>query len=269
MYSLRLTCTAEQVELVSSELWEAGTIGIQESERGEKRILVASFDSDEPVPGLLARLAGYSPECQHTNPIDWVEQTRTAWPARSIGMRLFLVPPWNRDLTPTRRERLVHNPGLACGTGEHACSQLALMALEKSVTPGCSVVDVGTGSGILAIAALRLGAGLAVGIDPDVTALAVAAENFRLNDVMPTLVAGSADCVASGCSDVSVANLSGTVLLSILDELIRITRADGWLILTGFPETELGAFQSVFPGAEVSRMGESRCLQIKLSESVC
>ena len=90
-----------------------------------------------------------------------------------------------------------------------------------------------------------------------------------MNDFTPTLVAGSADCVAGECSDVSVANLSGTVLLSILDEVIRITRAHGRLILTGFPESELGAFQSVFPGAEVSQMGEWRCLLVRPSESVC
>lgn len=265
MFSLLLTCTAEETDLLSSELWEAGTAGVQELEQGEKRILIGSFEGDDSRPDLLARFAQYSPEWQHTDAIDWVEQTRLAWPAVSIGMRLFLAPPWNRDLTPAGRDRIVHNPGLACGTGEHPCTQLALMALERCITPGCRVVDVGTGSGILAIAALRLGAEVAAGIDTDAAALGAAAENFRLNDFTPTLVAGSADCLASGCSDVTVANLSGTVLLSIMDELTRITRAIGCLILTGFPESELSTFERIFPGAEVSQLDDWRCVLVRLS----
>ncbi len=85
------------------------------------------------------------------------------------------------------------------------------------------MLDIGTGSGILAIGALRLGADLAVGIDPDVSALQAARENFALNGMDPKLVAGFIDCVATGCSDLTVANISGSVLLSIFDDLLRIT----------------------------------------------
>jgi ribosomal protein L11 methyltransferase len=265
MYSLLLTCAAEETDLLTSELWEAGTAGVQELDQGGKRIVIATFEDNDSRSGLLARFAQYSPEWRHTDAIDWIEHTRLAWPAISIGKRLFLAPPWNRDLTPAGRERIVHNPGLACGTGEHPCTQLALMALERCITPGCRVVDVGTGSGILAIAALYLGAEMAAGVDTDAAALQVAAENFRLNDFTPTLFVGSGGCLASGCSDVTVANLSGTVLLSIMDELTRITRATGCLILTGFPKSELGAFESIFPGAEVSQLDEWRCVLVTYS----
>ena len=262
MYSLLLTCTAEEADLLSGELWEAGTAGVQEIEQGEKRILIASFEGNKSRANLVAQFTRYSPRWQHTEAMDWVEHTRLAWPGVSIGMCLFLAPPWSRDLTPAGRERIVHNPGLACGTGEHPCTQLALMALEKCITPGCRVVDVGTGSGILAIAALRLAAEMGVGVDTDTAAFGTAAENFRLNDFTPALVTGSAECLASGCSDVTVANLCGTVLLSIMDELIRITRANGYLILTGFPESEVDTFRRIFPDAEVSQMGEWHCLVV-------
>ncbi len=270
MYSLRLTCTATDVDLLSAELWDAGTEGIQEIDAGEKTILIAAFNGNSARDDLLARFASYSPEWQHADGIDWVRRTRDAWPARSIGSRLFLAPLWNADTTPPGRERLIHNPGLACGTGEHPCTQLALTALEACVTPGCSVVDVGTGSGILAIAALRLGAETAAGIDIDVAALQAASENFLLNKLTPTLAAGSAECVADESADVTVANISGSVLLSIIDQLVRITRVDGCLILTGFPETELRPFQRIFPDAEISQVAISQrsewcCLTIRLS----
>jgi ribosomal protein L11 methyltransferase len=134
------------------------------------------------------------------------------------------------------------------------------MALEQCVTPGCSVADVGTGSGLLAIAALRLGAGLVVGVDPDEAALAAACENFGLNDFRPGLVVGSANCLATNFADVTVANISGTVLLAIFDDLLRITRSGGWMMLTGFPEYEAGKFQRGLPQAQTFGLGEWRCV---------
>jgi ribosomal protein L11 methyltransferase len=159
---------------------------------------------------------------------------------------------------------LVHNPGLAYGTGEHASTQLALMALEKCVTPGCRVADVGTGSGILAIASVKLGAVAALGLDLDEAALGAARENFALNDLEIPVVAGSAACLADGSADVTVANISGTVLLNMADELFRVTAANGWLILSGFVEAELRAMEQSIPGGIVSGSEEWRCLSVPL-----
>ncbi|HEY3939259.1 MAG TPA: 50S ribosomal protein L11 methyltransferase, partial [Bryobacteraceae bacterium] len=183
MYSLRLTCLAEDVDLLSGELWQAGTLGIREVEQGASVTLIAGFETNERRAGLLRALAAFAPEWSAEKTTDWFEETRRAWPGRSIGERLFLAPPWCREATPAGRERVVHNPGLACGTGEHPCTRLALIALETSVTPGCRVMDAGTGSGILAIAALKLGAAVAVGLDLDEASLGAARENFSLNDL--------------------------------------------------------------------------------------
>ncbi|MBV9611828.1 MAG: 50S ribosomal protein L11 methyltransferase [Acidobacteriaceae bacterium] len=180
---------------------------------------------------------------------------------RAVVSRARLEP----GPTPPGRMRIIHNPGLSCGTGEHPCTQLALMALERYVTQGARVADVGTGSGILAIAALRLGAAFAVGIDPDRAALCGARENFLLNGLTPALVAGSAESLATGCADITVANIDGTVLLSIVDDLIRITRPGGWLILSGFPEAEAGASRELFPNAESFGIADWRCLVAKPS----
>ena len=255
MYSVRIPCSREDVDRLSGELWEAGTVGIREIDEGNGTVLIATFESPQ---------AGGWKEDES---IDWVAETQRSWKARTVGERIFLAPPWSEEATPRNRFRLVHNPGLASGTGEHPCTQLALIALEEAVRPGCRVVDVGTGSGILAIAALLLGAASAVGIDPDEAALGVARENYRLNGLAAEVAAGSAECLADGCADITVANISATVLLSLGDELLRITAASGQLILSGFAESELAAIGQNFPAAE-SRVLQSDdwiCVSLRLS----
>jgi ribosomal protein L11 methyltransferase len=265
MYSLRLTCWPEQVDLLSGELWEAGTAGIREvsSERGIQ--LFAAFEKNSAQCDLLKRFAQYAPEWGSEGLVDWVRYTHEAWRAQEIGEKLFLAPAWNADPTPEGRERIIHNPGLACGTGEHPSTKLALRALEECVSAGDKVVDVGTGSGILAIAALRLGAAIAIGIDLDEAALQIARENFSLNKLTALLAAGSPDALADRSADITIANINATVLLSLLDELLRITRDHGWLILTGFTEAELPAIQAAFASTVVSAINEWRCVAVNVS----
>ncbi|MGI9070132.1 MAG: 50S ribosomal protein L11 methyltransferase [Bryobacteraceae bacterium] len=265
MYSIRITCSSEQVDWLSGELWEAGTCGIRELTHCAGVVLIAAFKTNEYRAELLRRFAYYTPEWEPETVTDWIQHTRDAWPARAVGTKLFLAPGWCTDPTPEGRERIVHNPGQACGTGEHPCTQLALRALEECVTADSRVIDVGTGSGILAIAAVRLSAALAIGMDIDEASLETARENFRLNDLTPRVVAGSAEAVADRWADVTVANINGTVLLAILDELLRITRANGWLILTGFAEEEVSAFERYFPISKVLAEEEWRCVIVTVS----
>lgn len=236
---------------------------MQEIDSADKVLLIAAFENRDD--SLIPRFSGFSPEWREVMEIDRIEQTHRAWPPRQIGEKLFLAPPWCTDPTPSGRIRIIHNPGQASGTGEHPCTQLALAALETCILPGNIVADIGTGSGILSIAALRLGAARAISVDYDETALHVARENLSLNGLNALLAAGSADCLADQIADIAIANISGTVLLSILDHLLRVTRRDGRLILTGFPEAELRAFQELLPPAEVSMLGGWCCLTIELS----
>ena len=161
--------------------------------------------------------------------------------------------------------RIVHNPGLACGTGEHPCTQVALCALEKFVDTRTRVIDIGAGSGILAIAAQQLGAASAIAVDTDETALATARENFSLNNLPAHLIVGSADCLADAAADLTVANINATVLLSILEDLQRITRRPGRLILTGFTAAELTPLEAILPSSELSGISHWRCLAVTLS----
>jgi len=265
MYSLRFKCAADEVDLLSSELWEAGTAGIRELEDGERVILIAGFETNDDRVELLKRFAGRDTQWEQEDATDWVAETHLAWPPRLVGDRIFLAPPWCEDETPSGRVRIAHNPGLACGTGEHPCTQLALAAIEAADVAGKTLVDIGTGSGLLAIAALRLGARSAVGVDTDEAALAAARENFQLNNLPSALATGSAECLRNGCADVTVGNISGTVLLSIADELFRICTSNGRLILTGFNENELAAMEQHFGNGAVTSCGEWRCLDVQLS----
>ncbi len=265
MYFLRLTCSPHDAEPLSAELWEAGTAGIQEIDSGQDEVvLLAGFETNEVREDLLRRFGGYKPEWEHEDATDWIAYTKEAWPPRCIGKHIFLAPPWCKDETPAGRHRVVHNPGLACGTGEHPCTQLALEALEQTVSSGSAVADIGTGSGILALAAIRLGAAFAIGADTDEAALTAAHENFALNELAPLLAVGSADALRQGWADVTVANISGTVLLMLIDDLRRITRPGGTILLTGFPQAELPVFEQIFSRARVSEMNEWRCLAATL-----
>jgi len=252
MYSVRITCSRDDVDRVSGELWEAGTLGIREIEAGDSVVLIATFANAQP---------GAWKEDQS---IDWIAETQRAWPARSIGQRIFLAPPWSRESTPEGRFRLIHNPSFASGTGEHPCTQLALAALETWVAPGTRVIDVGTGSGILAIAARLMGATSAIGLDTDEMALDVARENHALNGLAPHLINGSADCLMDCSADIVVANINATVLLSIADELLRISAPGGRLILTGFTECELSAMERNFLAStkRIDQSGEWVCVNL-------
>jgi ribosomal protein L11 methyltransferase len=263
VYSFQFRCAPDEAELLSLEVWEAGAIALSDTERDGLCIVTAGFESEACRDSLLDRFVLFQPEW-HCDETDWEQVTRKAWPARSVGRHLFLAPPWCTDDTPPSRIRIVHNPGLASGTGEHPCTQLALEALERIVAAGSCVLDVGTGSGLLAIGARKLGATEALGLDSDIESLKTARENFELNALQPTLAAGSADCVADEWANVTVANISGSVLFSIMDDLVRVTRRGGHLILTGFSTTESGAFQDLFPDGSLTTSEGWSCLATKL-----
>lgn len=114
---------------------------------------------------------------------DWENNWKQFYKPMEIGDRLIVIPEWESAGVPEDRVALRLNPGLTFGTGSHATTRLCLTALEKHVRGGETVLDLGCGSGILAIAALRLGASHATGVDIDPKAVDVAYENAALNDI--------------------------------------------------------------------------------------
>ena len=248
MFSLLLHPLSDLEDLLVADLQEYGTAGITE-EDGRLR---AFFDDDRKAAELMARFADYSPELRSEPTIDWEQATREAWPPILVGERFYLVAPWDMNLpVPPRRLRLEIYPGLACGTGRHPATQLCLRALERYVKPGASVLDVGSGSGILSDAARLLGAGKLIGCDIDFDNVQIAAERVKTS-----MFVGSADAVRSGWADVIVANIDAATIERIAGELARVRRPVSTLILSGFPEWDL---PEGFSPKEILGHDEWRC----------
>lgn len=212
MYSVRLHAEPHEFDARSAELWEAGTLGIVEGD-GYMDAFFASFDA--------AARFGEPHEAPDT---DWVRATEEAWPPLLVGEKFFVVAPWRTEPTPAGRFRLEINPGMQCGTGQHPCTRLCLEAMERVIRPGDTVLDVGTGSGILSIAAKMLGARrvIACDIDPDAAKL------------VPFFI-GSAEAVREGAFDVVVANISEAVVEDLHPELVRVAHRR---ILSGFQDAK-------------------------------
>jgi ribosomal protein L11 methyltransferase len=216
-------------ELLIAELWDAGTAGIAEEDGG----LRAFFESLDEA-GLLQRFGEWTPSIRREEETDWERVSRDAWPPILAGERFFLVAPWCKDPTPPARLRLEMEPGMACGTGRHPATQLCLRALERVLRPGDTVLDVGTGSGILCEAARLLGAGKIAGCDIDAEAIQIARRRLAA-----PLFVGSVDAVRQEWASVIVANISSFAIEKLAPELERARIAGGTMILSGFPEWDL------------------------------
>ena len=261
MYTLHLTCVTSEIDEISAQLWECGTVGVQELDLGGDSVsLIASFETNRLRETLLEQFRAFSPQWRREPDTNWILETQNAWPGRAVGHSLFLAPPWCRVPTPQGRHRVIHNPGLACGTGEHPCTRLALQALEQAIFTGCSVADIGTGSGVLAIVALYLGAATVIAFDTDEQALQAARQNFLLNNLQPNLFSGSTDALAHSSFDIAVANINASVLFSLADDLLRILRPGGELILTGFPKSESSQVAQLFPPHKLLEEDNWLCL---------
>ena len=242
MFSIDLECPQAvtdpaRKDLLIAELWEADCTGIVElPDAGENAHMRAFFDDDTLAASLQARFGG---EVRPADLRDWVAHAREHLQPMEIGERIFVVPEWRDDATPAGRIRIEVNAGLAFGTGAHETTRLCLEAIERHIRPGMTIADVGTGSGILSEAALKLGASSAVACDTDHGAVIVAHENFERAGVAVSVFVGSADSVAGRSVDIVVANISPAWIAELAPEWLRILKSGGVAILSGFEAADL------------------------------
>ena len=233
MVSVLFRPSAQLEEMLIAELSALGTTGIVEEEGGIRAFFDEGVDQDR----LTAQFSDYEPKWREEEDIDWERATREAWPPIIAGP-FFLAPPWCEDLTPPGLLRLPVYPGMACGTGRHPATQLALQAIGMAVRAGDRVADIGTGSGILAWAAALAGAAQVVACDVDFDAVSVAKEHLDAM-LFTGLFAGSANALRSGWADVVIANIDAATIEELASEFERIRKPDSRLILTGFPESDV------------------------------
>jgi ribosomal protein L11 methyltransferase len=171
---------------------------------------------------------------------DWTQAWRANYRPIEVGRRLMLLPPWF-DPPAGDRLPLFIDPGMAFGTGTHPTTQLCLEALETWVRVGQPLIDIGIGSGVLSLAALKLGTDFALGVDTDPDAIADAYKNAALNGLADRLYlgVGSVDTILGGGFPLSrapvvLANILASVIQRLMDQgLIKLLLEDGILILSG------------------------------------
>jgi ribosomal protein L11 methyltransferase len=229
MVSLRLECGAEDKDALIAALWEDGTDGITEIDLPANRTELRAFFAE---PFDAAAYTAHGARWEEEPEVDWAAESRAAWPAREIGTKWFVVPPWNEEPAPEGRVRLVINPGVGFGTGADLTTQLCLEALERELRPEDTVFDFGTGSGILALAAQALGAKRVVAGDIDLDAVLAARED------MPAAVGlfvGSIRSVRDGSVDLLLANLNAETIANHAADMRRVLRPGGRVIISGVP----------------------------------
>lgn len=209
--------------------------------------VTALFPDDQDLSAILCEAAGrigltklpvHSIETLADN--DWVRLTQSQFEPIRISERLWIVPTWHNPVA-TDAINIMLDPGLAFGTGSHPTTRLCLRWLDDHLKGGESVLDYGCGSGILAIAALKLGAASAVGVDVDAQAIISSRDNAALNRVVnvqfrlpdKTSQDSAAENLAEQQYDVVVANILTNPLRMLAPLLANATRPGGQIVLSG------------------------------------
>ncbi len=260
--SVTLPATADQADALSEALMSLGALSVSiedmlagtEQEQpvfGEpgcidhllwsENRLVALFEPSANVPAILAQaaqLTGFDLDSFHLAEIDdqdWVRATQANFTPIQVTARMWIVPSWHSAPDP-QAINIQLDPGLAFGTGSHPTTRLCLNWLAQHLHGGETVLDYGCGSGILAIAAVKLGAGPVTGIDIDPQAIATALDNAQQNNVVIEFALPDSD--PGRTYDVVVANILTNPLLALAPLLASRCTQGGRLVLSGILDSQ-------------------------------
>lgn len=178
---------------------------------------------------------------------DWSQKWKEHWKPQRIGERLVIVPSWESFAAHDDDLVITMVPGMAFGTGTHATTRLCAEALERLVQPGQAMLDVGCGSGILALFAIKLGAAPVLGIDNDPDAIMVSRENAEANGLADKIqLAVSADVDVEGVFPLVVANILMKPLLALAPAIVATVQANGVLLLSGLLAEQLDEVSAAY-----------------------
>ena len=241
----------EQAEdLVSNIFYEFGLQGVVVAEAS----VTGYFPLDERIDNQRHNLESallklkqeirfdYQVDYTETAEEDWAESWKAFFKPERIGRRLVVKPTWELYESKPADVILEIDPGMAFGTGTHPTTALCLEMIESYLKPGDSFLDMGTGSGILLVAAARLGAKRLVGIDKDPVAVKIAAKNMTLNRIPEEIYQvkiGNLTREIDERFDMVAVNILTEVILILLDDLNEVVAENGIIILSGIIESKI------------------------------
>lgn len=233
----------------SRHAWTASRLRVLvDGDDGESLVAAASASIGIEAPPIEARVA--------VADTDWVRETQSQFPPTQISDRLWIVPSWHEPPDP-KAIAVRLDPGVAFGTGTHPTTRLCLRWLDANLTAGATVLDYGCGSGILAIAAGKLGAGAITGTDIDAQALLAARANSDANAVHADYT--EPDFLRAGTWDVVLANILSNPLKLLAPALLSRVAPGASLVLSGVLERQadevIAAYRSADPGVPLSVWG--------------
>jgi len=246
--SLTVDLPETESEAAQDLLHEAGAMGLEVRDRetptmpgvrapsvGEA-IVVAYFEDAETAEAAQAELAEAFPSArmrlEEEQQQDWSNSWKAHIKSVQVG-RLWVGPPWDVQNAPSDKVRLVIEPKMAFGTGDHPTTSLCLGAVDAYMAthPGADVLDVGTGTGVLAIAAKKLGAGRVVGTDNDPVSVELARENAELNGTPEVELSGKELTAVEGTFELVVANILANTLIELAP--LIVAKVKDRLLLAG------------------------------------
>jgi len=265
---VRLALTPAQAETYEDLMLELGAVSVTFMDAEDQPIfepdlgttplwsqthLLALFEGDTDAAALEARVQllanGLEYDVARLEDQEWERSWMDNFQPMRFGQRLWIVPSWHEAPEP-EAVNLLLDPGLAFGTGTHPTTALCLQWLDGEPVAGRQVLDFGCGSGILAIAALLLGAERAVGTDIDVQALEASRENANRNGIDPARfpLYLPAD-LPNEPADVVVANILAGPLVGLAEQLTRLTRIGGRLALSGILAEQAEDVRAAYAGS--------------------
>lgn len=273
---IQLTIPAEALEAVTHLLHRAGTGGVVIDD--ERAAAVRAYlPRDERLDGRLESLrqelsdlvaffpgmSAWKQEERFVAEEDWANAWRAHFHPLRLGRRLVVAPSWE-PVSPRPGEVVLQlDPGMAFGTGAHASTALCLRALEDLVQPGGRVLDVGTGSGILAVAAALLGASEVTALDIDPLAVRIARQNADINGVADRVhvhYAELGDLLAGGLAPapLALANLTRDALVPLAPQLAAALEPGGTVVASGIVAGGRAAVEAAFSAAGLRPVRSNR-----------
>ena len=245
--------------------WDYIDEKLQQQLQGLSQIKLYLEDTDNAGMERLKALAeklNLPLSCAPLKDENWEESWKDNYTAVEVGEKLVVLPYWLAEEDHAGRLPVILDPGLTFGTGTHPSTQMVLAAMEKLVKPGSHCLDLGSGSGILSIAALRLGANCAIGIDIDPKAEGIARENAAYNGFASpefTALTGNVttdrplmDRLSQNAYDVVLVNIVADVIIGLAPVLPGFLTENSTLILSGILDTRLADVTSAIEKAGLS-----------------